>query len=159
MFQSIKHISVLLLMALLTAGFVPVQEPRQDNTKQEKIKALEIAYIAKELDLTTEEAQKFWPVYNDYTREVNALIADRKRKMQELRGRTRDDSTAEAALDKELGYERKMLEIRTRYKDRFMKVLPARKVGMVYKAERDFRNLMIRTIKERRDARAAQRRK
>ena len=31
--------------------------------KKEKVKALKVAYITEQLDLTTEEAQKFWPIY------------------------------------------------------------------------------------------------
>lgn len=156
----IRLFMVFFSVALLPAHLVLGQDDGpQDKTKQDKIKSLEIAYIAKQLDLTPEEAQKFWPVYNEYTREVNALIAERKRKVQETRGKLRDDAVAEDALDKELGYEKKVLDIRTRYKDRFLKVLPAGKVAMVYRAERDFRNMMIRTIKERRDARMMQRRR
>lgn len=137
---------------------LPAQETlAQDNakeaqSKQDKIKSLEIAYISRELDLTPEEAQKFWPLYNKYTHEVNQLIAERKRKTQELKGKPRtDDNVAAAALDKELGYERKMLDIKTRYKQEFLKAIPARKVGILYRSEREFRNMMIRQMKERRD--------
>ena len=34
--------------------------------KKEKIKALKIAYITKDLELTSSEAEKFWPLYNAY---------------------------------------------------------------------------------------------
>ncbi len=41
-----------------------------------------------------------------------------------------------------------MLEIKTRYKQEFMKILPARKVGNIYRSEREFRAMMIRQLKE-----------
>jgi len=34
--------------------------------KKEKVKALKVAYITEQLDLTKEEAQKFWPIYNAF---------------------------------------------------------------------------------------------
>jgi Spy/CpxP family protein refolding chaperone len=141
--------------AVFSAGRLLAQDADQNDAaaKQDKIKALEIAYISKELDLTPEEAQKFWPVYNKYSKEVHALIAERKKKSQELKGKPRTDAVAEAAMDKELNYERKMLEIKTRYRDEFSKVLPARKVGNLYRAEREFRGMMIRQLKERKDNR------
>lgn len=147
-----------LLIGVL-AVFLPVQaslaqekKPQEAQSKQDKIKSLEIAYISRELDLTPEEAQKFWPLYNKYTSEVNTLIAERKRKAQDLKGKPRtNDKVAEAALDKELGYEKKMLEIKTRYKQIFLKAIPARKVGILYRSEREFRNMMIRQMKERRE--------
>lgn len=145
----------LLMLLLVSAPAALAQEkskPQEAQSKQDKIKSLEIAYISRELDLTPEEAQKFWPLYNKYTREVNELIAERKRRAQELKGKPRtDDKIAEAALDKELGYEKRMIDIRTRYKQEFLKAIPARKVGILYRSEREFRNMMIRQMKERRE--------
>ena len=41
----------------------------QEGQGNEKIEQLKIAFITKHLKLTTEEAQKFWPVYNQYEAE------------------------------------------------------------------------------------------
>lgn len=151
----IRTVIVFLCLAVFSTGGLLAQEAGQQDaaSKQDKIKALEIAYISKELDLTPEEAQKFWPVYNKYSREVNILIQERKKKNQELKGKPRTDDLSDAAVDKELGYEKKMLEIKTRYREEFGKVLPARKVGNLYRAEREFRGMMIRQLKERKDNR------
>lgn len=149
-----------LSMALAPAGHVMAQDAAQEDAaaRQDKIKALELLYISRELDLTSEEAEKFWPVYKKYSKEVNELLAERKRKAKELKGQPRTDAIAEEALDKELGYERRMLEIKTRYKQEFMKILPARKVGNIYRSEREFRAMMIRQLKERRDNRMLRKR-
>lgn len=149
-----------LSMALAPARHVVAQDAVQEDAaaKQDKIKALELLYISRELDLTSEEAEKFWPVYKKYSKEVNELLAERKRKAKELKGQPRTDAIAEEALDKELGYERRMLEIKTRYKQEFMKILPARKVGNIYRSEREFRAMMIRQLKERKDNRMLRKR-
>lgn len=154
-----------LIMGFLSMVTVPArhaiaQDAAQEDAaaKQDKIKALELLYISRELDLTSEEAEKFWPVYKKYSKEVNELLAERKHKAKELKGQPRTDAVAEEALDKELGYERKMLEIKTRYKQEFMKILPARKVGNIYRSEREFRAMMIRQLKERKDNRMLRKR-
>lgn len=154
-----------LIMGFLSMVMVPArhaiaQDAAQEDAaaKQDKIKALELLYISRELDLTSEEAEKFWPVYKKYSKEVNELLAERKRKAKELKGQPRTDAVAEDALDKELGYERRMLEIKTRYKQEFMKILPARKVGNIYRSEREFRAMMIRQLKERKDNRMLRKR-
>ena len=148
-------VTVFMCAAVLSAGRLLAQDadPADAASKQDKIKALEVTYISRELDLTPEEAQKFWPVYNKYSREVHQLINERKKKTQELKGQPRTDQIAEATLDKELNYEKKMLDIKTRYREEFSKVLPARKVGNLYRAEREFRGMMIRQLKERKDNR------
>lgn len=149
-----------LSMVMVPARHAVAQDAAQEDaaTKQDKIKALELLYISRELDLTSEEAEKFWPVYKKYSKEVNELLAERKRKAKELKGQPRTDAVAEEALDKELGYERRMLEIKTRYKQEFMKILPARKVGNIYRSEREFRAMMIRQLKERKDNRMLRKR-
>jgi len=51
------------------AIFCRAQSP---GSKLERIEVLKMAYITKELNLTPDEAQKFWPVYNNYTQEIRA---------------------------------------------------------------------------------------
>ncbi|WP_341834431.1 hypothetical protein WJU16_15695 [Chitinophaga pollutisoli] len=140
---------------MLPAISLPAQKAPQEKpaSKEDKVKSLEILYISRELDLTPEEAQKFWPVYKRYSEEVNQLIAERRKKNKELKSNPRTDALASEALDKELGFEKRMVDIKTRYKQEFLKVLPAAKVTQLYRAEREFRSMMIRQLKERREHR------
>lgn len=121
---------------------------------KDKIKSAEIAYLAKQLDLTPEEAQKFWPLYNNYTHEVELLIAERRRNRQQDR---KDDAAARQALEKEMDIEQRMVNVRNRYKREFLKALPPRKASSVFKAEREFRAQLIRQLKERNATRGPRR--
>ncbi|GAA0527058.1 hypothetical protein LX66_0559 [Chitinophaga japonensis] len=121
---------------------------------KDKIKSAEIAYLAKQLDLTPEEAQKFWPLYNNYTHEVELLIAERRRNRQQDK---KDDAAARQALEKEMDIEQRMVNVRNRYKQEFLKALPPRKAGSVFKAEREFRAQLIRQLKERNATRGPRR--
>ena len=115
----------------------------------EKIRAAEIAYLAQKLDLTPEEAQKFWPVYNQYHREVETLIAEHR---SHTTTTTSDRTTAtsnNSSADPELKYEQRLLDIRSRYDKEFQRVLPANKAGSVFRSEREFRTQLIRSLKER----------
>jgi len=123
------------------------QPERGDNAGlKDKIRSAEIAYLSQQLNLTPEEAQKFWPIYNNYTHEVELLIAERRKNKQQDR---KDDAAARQALDKEMDIEQRMVDVRTRYKQEFLKALPPRKAGSVFKAEREFRMQLIRQLKER----------
>ena len=44
-----------------------------NKIEEEKIKALKIAFITEELNLTSNEAEKFWPVYNKYDEILHRL--------------------------------------------------------------------------------------
>lgn len=138
----------------LLPSFGASAQKTEQESPEEKVKSLEILYISRELDLTPEEAQKFWPVYKKYTQEVDLLISERRKRAKEMKSQPRTDKLANDALDKELGFEKRMLDIKTKYKEEFLKVLPAKKVSNLYRAEREFRTMMIRQLKERRENRA-----
>lgn len=142
-----KHlylINVLFLWSLL-ASPSPGHAQKQQNDPQtkDKVRAAEIAYLSQKLDLTPEEAQKFWPLYNQYSREVELLIIERRANKQKVAKESLQD-------DKELRYEQRMLDIRSRYNKEFLKVLPPNKAGSVFRSEREFRGQLIRSLKERR---------
>jgi hypothetical protein len=119
------------------------QQGGSDDQIKDRIRAAEIAYLSQKLDLSPEEAQKFWPLYNKYTKEVEILIAERRQH------NTSPKTSSQPADQKELGYERRMLDIKTHYSQEFQKVLPAAKAGNVFKSEREFRNQLIRAMKDR----------
>lgn len=117
-----------------------------DAELRERIRAAQVAYLSQKLDLTPEEAQKFWPLYNQYTKEVELLIAERRNtgtKPADHPEKNKNEG------NKELGYERRMLDIKTHYDKEFQKVLPTTKASNVFRTEREFRSQLVRSLKER----------
>jgi hypothetical protein len=89
------------LIMFLTMSTDLIAQDRREH--YQRIEAIKVAFITKKLDLTTEEAQKFWPVYNNYQKELMELM----RKRREDRKKTDIDSNDKINLD--LSYESKML--------------------------------------------------
>jgi hypothetical protein len=110
----------------------------------QRIEAIKVAFITKKLDLTTEEAQKFWPVYNNYQKELMVLM----RKRREDRQKTDIDPNEKINVD--LTYESRMLDLKKKYKKLYLKVIAAEKVLLLYQAEREFREHLIKQLKDRR---------
>jgi hypothetical protein len=109
----------------------------------QRIEAIKVAFITKKLDLTTEEAQKFWPVYNNYQKELMVMM----RKRREDRQKTDIDPNEKINVD--LTYESRMLDLKKKYKKLYLKVIPAEKVLLLYQAEREFREHLIKQLKHR----------
>ena len=103
----------------------------QNGNGRERIQALKVAFITQKLHLTSSEAEKFWPVYNQYDNEILQLRANNKN------GDVLDN-------------EQKLLDIRKKYKFSFEKILGPQRLNDLYNAERDFRNILIQRLKERR---------
>ncbi len=117
----------LLLVLFSITTFVKAQdEAVNTEKKQQGIEALKVAFISRELDLTPDEAQKFWPVYNQYAKDLKNTI-----------GRGND------ALDRD----EKVLNLRKSYKDQFSNVLGQQRMNKMYNAEGRFRDLLIKSMR------------
>jgi len=133
---------VLGIIMCLTMKTVLIAQDRREH--YERIEAIKVAFITKKLDLTTEEAQKFWPVYNHYQKELMELM----RKRREDRQKT--DIAPNDKISADLTYESKMLDLKKKYKKLYLKAIPAEKVLLVYQAEREFREHLIKQLNHRR---------
>jgi hypothetical protein len=110
------------------------------NNHREKIESLKIAFITKKLDLSPETSQMFWPVYNQYQKELGDLIVERKEARK---------SHNSNAIDEDLDIEGKIVEVRKKYRKEFSKVISPVKVNQFYQAEREFRDELIKQLKNR----------
>lgn len=123
-------------------------EGRQD--RWEKYRAEKVAFLTNKLDLTPEEAQKFWPVYNQL--EKAKMEAQQARHELEKKVRDAEENMSEKEIIKltrtfteTLGNE---CELDAKYNEDFLKILPPAKVLKLYKAEGEFRMYMFRKYRD-----------
>ena len=66
----------LLISFVIVCGLAKAQTepPANPDQKGQNIEALKVAFISKELNLTPQEAEKFWPVYNQYSDELRTAF-------------------------------------------------------------------------------------
>lgn len=136
----------------LMAQQAPASQPRmtkeQRQEKMEKFKAMKVEYITTQLDLTPEEAEKFWPIYNEFMEQIHALEIDRKKAMREARKKeTVSDVEIERLIALNFDTDQKILDLRRKYDTRFRKVLSIQKVGKLYRAEEEFKREVMRKLK------------
>lgn len=122
------------LLIILSFGIVAIaisqNMPNKQGFNKNNIEALKVAYITRQLNLTAEEAQKFWPVHNVYFEELK---------------RARKEN-----LDNELMFEEKALSVRKKYSVEFKKVLITdERVNKVFTSDRDFNNELRKELKKR----------
>ena len=67
-----KKLLILILALASTAQFTFSQEALEPS-KREKLQALKVAYLTEELSLTPDEAQVFWPLYNELESKMKAI--------------------------------------------------------------------------------------
>jgi hypothetical protein len=122
--------------------------------KKEKVKALKVAYITDELNLTTEEAQRFWPVYNAFDDKQAEL---RHEKMKAILDRFEPGSVeklsekdASSLLVQMEVIEENLFALRKKFIKELQSVLPAKKIIRLKKAEDDFNRQLLRQMRDNR---------
>ena len=127
-----KLFTLLCLLAFLQIN--TQAQPERPPADRPNIQGLKIAFITKQLSLNSEEAQKFWPVYYDFS--------DKARK---IRQEQKDD---------EIAFEEKMLAERKKFKVEMKKILGAdERVNKSLTLDRDFNNAIKKELEARRDQR------
>ena len=108
-----------------------------------KLNAIKNAYINKQMNLTPEEADRFWPVYDRYQQELTGVLRDRRQNNSSPQPNGIDQ------VNREMSYDQQILNIKARYKDEFLRILPPDKVSVLYKSEREFKDELIKQLSER----------
>ncbi len=143
-----KQFSTILMLAIvMLTGITNVFAQEDDAGK--KLKSIQVAFMARNLKLTPEEADRFWPVYNNYRNEMDQLVADKERdKAIDVKSTHSADADAVARsnMDKDLSYDKRFLDIKTKYTAEFQRVLPASKASAVFNSEKEFRRIMIKHL-------------
>lgn len=136
---------IFLLLAITLAGFL--QGYAQDGN--DKIEAMKIAFITKRLQLSPEESQKFWPVYNQYESEKKQLRQSTIGSVKELK-EDGDFTNAEAeqAIAKYIEFKAKDLDLIKKYVAEFRKILPAVKVAKLVTAEDHFKKMLMKQAQQ-----------
>ena len=125
----------LLILLLLSGSFSLVSAQKEKDKLEgrekrfEKIQALKIAFITQKLELSSDEAQKFWPVFNRYEVDMKQVW--------------RDNRNGADALDKE----EKILNVKKRFRTDFIKIIGQQKTNTLFNAEKEFRNVLMNQLK------------
>jgi Spy/CpxP family protein refolding chaperone len=140
---------VFVTMSLCATG----QNNRMNEKRKEKLEAQRVAFITQKLDLTPEESQKFWGIYNEHMNKEQEL----KRAMRDLREDipSMSESEADQAIKSWIENGQREMDLRKNTYYQLRKVLPANKLVKLPLAERQFKEKLLQQVgnrmKERRN--------
>ncbi len=120
--------------------------------KKEQLKSLKVAYITEELKLTSEEAEKFWPIYNAYDDKQKELRQEKLRSyLDRLDSGEIDkmnDKEATAFLNQIENTEDELYQLRKKFIANLKGVLPPIKIIKLKKAEEGFNRKLLRQYRD-----------
>jgi hypothetical protein len=145
-----KNNKLVLIISLLFS-IISFSQGRLKN-KKDQINALKVGFITKELELTPDEAVKFWPLYNTFDENQFAL---KQKKMKSLTGRWRADlesiseSEASLLLAQIESTEDELQQNRKKFISSLKNVLPDVKIIKLKRAEDNFNRTLLEQYRDR----------
>ncbi|WDO12535.1 sensor of ECF-type sigma factor [Flavobacterium sp. WW92] len=139
-----KNLFTLILLAFALSASA------QGNDKREQIKALKTAFITTELSLTSDEAAKFWPVYNSFDEKQFELKHQKMRALgKKIEGiDSMSDKEALVVINQMEDYEEELFQNRRKLVSSLKSIISPVKILKLKKAEDDFNRKLLRQYKE-----------
>ena len=122
----------------------------QPGNYLEKIESLRITFFTERLDLTSDEASRFWPVYKDFNNRREKINEDRRILFRYVMKNTDflTDKEINESLEKYITLQKEEAELTEVFNRKFLEILPAKKVLAVYIAENQFKAYILNQLRE-----------
>ena len=134
-----KIITLTLGVTAFMAVLAQPGRPGKPGPGVQRLESLQVAYLTRELALTPEEAQQFWPVYEKYKKEIKTSFTNNTGQVDPLER------------------QQKMLDIRKKYRDEFAKSLGKERANKVFNSADRFREMVKHAAEKRRNGGPQQR--
>jgi hypothetical protein len=125
------------------------------NNELKKIKALKTAFITNALDLSSSEAEKFWPVYNNYDKNIYTLKTLQSRQIVrkiKLAGGVKNlsENDAQQLLDKFIAIDTNVANEKKKLQNNLTGIISSKKMIMLMVAEQNFNKELLKRLREKR---------
>lgn len=142
-----------IILPLLVASTAFGQGDENSKEKDEKIEALKVGFITKELNLTSVEAEKFWPVYNEMEAKMKEIRQSCRKINHELR--ESEDKISNEDAKKKLNTlfenDQKELDLKKEYSEKYIKIIGEKRTLKLLSLEHEFRRVLLERLKDRKD--------
>ena len=133
----------------------PLSRSSAQNPNLEKLDSYKIGFFTKRLNLTSSEAQKFWPVYNEYQKQKNVILQE---KMTLIRNFNQNESSLSEnqitdICDKLVASIVQESTIAVSFHKKLKEVLPPAKVIRYYQVENQYKIQLLKELQSRQQQR------
>ena len=140
-------VNLLIVGLLISQSGMAQQRRAQQNRPGERIEAFRVGYFTKQLELSPDEAKVFWPLFDEYSKTIKLQHQAKKETMELVASKGIDnltDTELNQILDSRISQAEEGLKARLYFVKELRKVLPPRKVIRFYKAEEQFKKMLLK---------------
>jgi hypothetical protein len=137
------------IIILIFLAIFPLIQVTAQNPNLEKLNAYKIAFFTRRMNLTSQEAEKFWPVYNEFQDKRNAIQTERQalnRNFNQNELNMTEKELIEAG-DKHVSLQVQEASLAQEYHKKFKEILAPAKIIRLYQAENQYRLQLLNELK------------
>lgn len=138
---------ILIVFIFIALG---VKAYSQTDDTEKALKSEKVAFLTKKLELTQNEAKRFWPLYDEYWAKKTKILNDR-RKLADDFIQNINNITDKEAVDYANRYvesQKREAELIAEYNNLLLKILPPKKVMLLYQSNYEFKNYLLKKVQE-----------
>lgn len=143
----LKTLVCLLFCTSIYAQRSPDRERRKEQI--ERVQAAKVGFLSDKVKLTEKQAQKFWPIYNDYSESRRELFKKIRTKIRDGRSEGMSDLEKSKLLDETMLLKEKDLSMQKAFKSKILNVISIDQYINLLSAEKEFNQLMIQRLGKR----------
>lgn len=145
-----KRVVIAVLLCTLTFTTRAQGGPgSQGANARAKLEAARIAMITERLNLTPEQAEKFWPLYNQFAQERRAMQQEALKARQGLDMNNLTEEQSQRLVKAQMKYKQDKVNLENKYATMMNQVISAKQMVALRKAEDDFRAMILRRLEQR----------
>jgi hypothetical protein len=140
-----KHIAIigmLILMSLTSYG--------QDKAAMQKIESARIALITERLELTPDQAEKFWPLYREYNLQRRQMREEFRNTRQSADLQNLSEEQSKELMQQTMNLKQQELNLERKYAERMTQVISTQQMLRLRNAEKEFQQRLLQRIQQQR---------
>jgi hypothetical protein len=138
---------------VFTAAYPSVAQDYEKSippATRQKIETARIALLSERLALTSEQAEKFWPVYREFVGKRQELKKQFNRAKKQLDVSKADPKQEQELIELGFSLKQQELDLEKEYSAKILQIISPQQLLNLKKAEQDFRQLILDQIQQRR---------
>lgn len=128
---------ILLILSIVIVGVITSSAQRPTGPQ---IRQLKIEFVTERINLTAAQEKQFLPLYNEYSDELHKVRLKR-------RALNNSKSALDPIAEREK-LDREVVDIKSRFNTRFLKVIDANQLNKLHQAEDDFRKMLMQQLRK-----------
>ena len=157
-----NKVITLLAATLISLSSFAQPEGHQGHERHKnkgEVKAMRVAFITTQMELTPEESEKFWPLVNQFDakrKEIKKPFKQKEKAMIEKGIENASDDEIKAILNERFDNHASMIALEKEFVKKYLAVLPAQKVAKYYHSEERFKKHLLKKMREERGEKRSQ---